>query len=75
LGKDNEGLSLLRKLYGTAIAASPLGNAFQFIASANDDGQALNIETITVQTTASDVFEAFMPDCREWLLKSPESKA
>jgi hypothetical protein len=74
LSKDNDGLALLRKIYGRAMAASPLGNTFQFIASANDDGQALDIETITARIAASDVFEAFMTDYRERLLKSPESK-
>lgn len=75
LSKDYDGLSLLRKMYGPAMAASPLGNAFQFIASANDEGKTLDIETITARIAASDVFEAFMTDYRERLLKSPDAAA
>ena len=75
LSMDYDGLALLRKLYGPAMAASPLGNAFQFIASANDEGKTLDIETITARIAASDVFEAFMTDYRERLLTSPASAA
>ncbi|MBT5109119.1 MAG: hypothetical protein HOM25_10585 [Rhodospirillaceae bacterium] len=74
LSKDYDGLSMLRKMYGPAMTASPLGNAFQFIASANDEGKTLDIETITSRIAASDVFEAFMTDYRERLLKSPDAE-
>ncbi|MFT6582016.1 MAG: hypothetical protein ACJAU6_002457 [Alphaproteobacteria bacterium] len=73
LSRDSDGLALLRDLYGAAMAESPLGNVFEFISSADDDGKSLDIETITTRIAASDVFEAFMDDYRKRLLKSPDS--
>lgn len=74
LDKDEVGLKLLRDVYGPAMAAGPLSNAFEFIARAARSGEPLDIQTITERIAANDVFEAFMTDYRERLLKSPVKK-
>ena len=75
LSKDESGLAVLRELYGPAMMASPLGNAFQFIASASNPAEPLDLDKVTSRIAETDVFDAFLADYlednRKRLLKSP----
>ncbi|NKB56799.1 MAG: hypothetical protein GKS00_10730 [Alphaproteobacteria bacterium] len=75
LDRDESGLEVVRALYGPAMAASPLSKAFQFIASASEADEPLDLETITSRIADNGVFEAFLAeylaDNKKRLLKSP----
>ena len=75
LDKDEHGLTVVRELYGKAMATSPLGKAFQFIASPSDKDEPLDMETITKRIADNGVFKAFLAeylaDNKKRLLKSP----
>ena len=65
LSKDEAGLSVLRELYGPAMEASPMANAFQFIASPSGAGEPLDIENITSRIAETNMFEAFLAEYLE----------
>jgi len=75
LDKDERGLDVVRELYGKAMSTSPLGKAFQFIASASGTDEPLDLETITGRIADNGVFEAFLAeylaDNKKRLLKTP----
>ncbi len=75
LDKDESGLEVVRALYGSAMAASPLSKAFEFIASASTSDEPLDLETITSRIADNGVFDAFLAeylaDNKKRLLKSP----
>ncbi|MEX2617764.1 MAG: hypothetical protein WD767_16870 [Alphaproteobacteria bacterium] len=74
LSRDESGLSVLRELYGSAMEASPLANAFQFIASPSGADEPLDIENVTGRIAETDMFDAFLAeyleDNKRRLLKS-----
>jgi len=75
LDSDESGLEVVRALYGSAMAASPLSKAFQFIASASSVNEPLDLETITTRIADDGVFDAFLTeylaDNKKRLLGSP----
>lgn len=79
LDRDENGLEVVRSLYGQAMAASPLSKAFQFIASPSSANEPLDLETITSRIADDGVFEAFLTeylaDNKKRLLESPATPA
>ena len=67
LNNDRDGLNQLRALYGPAMEASELRDAFNFIARSSVGGVA-DLKTITQQISEVDQFESFLSNYRARLL-------
>ena len=70
LSQDESGLAVLRELYGPGMEASPLANAFRFIASPSGSDGPLDLVSVTSRLAETDVFDAFLAeyleDNRRW---------
>ena len=65
LSQDESGLAVLRELYGPGMEASPLANAFRFIASPSGSDGPLDLVSVTSRLAETDVFDAFLAEYLE----------
>lgn len=75
LNNDEDGLKLLDELFGKAMQYSSLASTYQFVAKPIDNGSSAKLQDTIQQLADSDLFNAFMNNYRDKLLKEPGKAA
>ena len=73
LNSDDDGIALLNDLYGPAMANSSLASTYRFIATPVQSGNTAKLQDTIQQLANSDMFNAFMNNYRDKLLRTPET--